>query len=124
MKTLSPEHKAKLLAGRADREAAIRAKCESQTVVIDENWSIVRVDERNWQIHNKRAEKDGFENENFFGTLLAALKGLPSKMLTDEAKTSLASVMEIQKAIHLRIAQSLHAIEKHQESAILKLSKV
>lgn len=115
MKTLSPDHKAAMLAGRQARADAIRAKCESQTITIDENWSIARIDERNWSILNKRAEKDGFENENYFGTLLAALNALPSKMLTDEAKTSLASVIESQKAIRARIAQAVHDIEKFQQ---------
>ena len=114
MKTISPEQKAAMLAGRTAREDAIRAKCESQTIVIDDNWSIVRLDERNWQILNKRAEKDGFDNENYFGSLFEALRALPSKMLDDEAKTSLALVYDVEKAIKTRIVQAVHAIEKHQ----------
>lgn len=105
----------KMKAGKEARTAAILAKCASQTIVIDENWSIVRLDERNWSIRNKMAEKDGFDNENYFGSLFAALKALPAKMLSDEASDALAKVIEGQKAIRARIVQAVHAIEKMEK---------
>jgi hypothetical protein len=51
-------------------KATLKAKAEkfkSQTIKVDENWSIVRLDELNWQIRHKdqRAPYDKW----FFGTL-------------------------------------------------------
>jgi hypothetical protein len=111
-KAMSPEHKAAMMAARDSRVKAIASKCASQTITIDENWSIVRLDERSWQIRNKRAEKDGFDNENYFGSLFSALNGLPADILNDEGKTSLAFIVDCQKGIRARIAQAVHAIEK------------
>lgn len=115
MKTLTADHKAAMLAGRDARKDAIRSKCESQTIVIDEIWSIRRVDERNWQIINKNAEKNGFDNENFHGSLFAALRALPAKMLSSEACGTLQLIIDNQKAIRSRIVQAVLAIEKYQQ---------
>jgi len=68
-------------------KTTLKAKAEkfrSQTIKVDENWSIVRADELNWQIRHKdqRAPYDKW----FFGTLRGALLALPDKMLGEEAK--------------------------------------
>jgi hypothetical protein len=74
-------------------KATLKAKAErfmSQTIKVDENWSIVRADELNWQIRHKdqRAPYDKW----FFGTLRGALLALPDKMLGEEAKGTLDDV--------------------------------
>src|SRR5215831_6361320 len=74
-------------------KATLKAKAEkfrSQTIKVDENWSIVRLDELNWQIRHKdqRAPYDKW----FFGTLRGALLALPDKMIGEEAKNAIADV--------------------------------
>jgi hypothetical protein len=74
-------------------KATLKAKAErfkSQTIKVDENWSIVRADELNWQIRHKdqRAPYDKW----FFGTLRGALLALPDKMIGEEAKCTIADV--------------------------------
>jgi hypothetical protein len=74
-------------------KAALKAKAEkfkSQTIKVDENWSIVRLDQLNWQIRHKdqRAPYD----KRFFGTLRGALLALPDKMLEEEAKGTIGDV--------------------------------
>src|SRR5262249_61715768 len=74
-------------------KATLKAKAEkfrSQTIKVDENWSIVRLDELNWQIRhkNQRAPYDKW----FFGTLRVALLALPDKMLGDESKGTIDAV--------------------------------
>src|SRR5215471_9333564 len=74
-------------------KATLKAKAEkfkSQTIKVDENWSIVRLDELNWQIRHKdqRAPYDKW----FFGTLRGALLALPDKMLGEEAKGTIDDV--------------------------------
>jgi hypothetical protein len=74
-------------------KATLKAKAEkfkSQTIKVDENWSIVRLDELNWQIRHKdqRAPYDKW----FFGTLRGALLALPDKMIGEEAKNAITDV--------------------------------
>jgi hypothetical protein len=74
-------------------KATLKAKAEkfkSQTITVDENWSVVRLDELNWQIRHKdqRAPYDKW----FFGTLRGALLALPDKMIGEEAKNAIAEV--------------------------------
>jgi hypothetical protein len=74
-------------------KATLKAKAEkfkSPTIKVDENWSIVRLDELNWQIRYKdqRAPYDKW----FFGTLRAAILSLPDKMLGEEAKGTIDDV--------------------------------
>jgi len=74
-------------------KATLKAKAEklkSQTIKVDENWSIVRLDELNWQIRHKdqRAPYDKW----FFGTLRGALLALPDKMIGEEAKNAIAEI--------------------------------
>ena len=74
-------------------KATLKAKAKkfrSQTIKVAENWSIVRLDELNWQIRHKdqRAPYDKW----FFGTLRGALLALPDKMIGEEAKNAIADV--------------------------------
>jgi hypothetical protein len=74
-------------------KATLKAKAEkfkSQTIKVDENWSIVRRDELNWRIRRKdqRAPHDKW----FFGTLRGALFALPNKMLGEEAKGTIGDI--------------------------------
>jgi hypothetical protein len=74
-------------------KATVKAKAEkfkSQTIKVDESWSIVRLDELNWQIRHKdqRAPYDKW----FFGTLRGALLALPDIATGEEAKNAIAEV--------------------------------
>ena len=74
-------------------KATLKAKAEkfrSQTIKVDENWSIVRRDELNWQIRNK-TQREPFDRW-FFGTLRDAILSLPDKMLGEEAKGTIDDV--------------------------------
>jgi hypothetical protein len=80
-------------------KATLKAKAEkfkSQTIKVDENWSVVRVDELNWQIRHKeqRAPFDRW----FFGTLREAILCLPDKMLGEEAKGTVDDVRRCHRA--------------------------
>ena len=74
-------------------KATLKAKAEkfrSQTIKVDENWSIVRRDELNWQIRHK-TQREPFDRW-FFGTLRDAILSLPDKMLGEEAKGTIDDV--------------------------------
>lgn len=94
---MNAEHKAKLAAGRARANAAFA----EQVIVIDSDWTIRRSDELNWEIQYK-----GRFN-GFYSSIIGAFKALPAKMLNDEVKTSLACVIESQKAINEKIESAL-----------------
>lgn len=82
---------------------------EKQTVTVDENWSIHRFDQKNWQIVSKKPKSP----ENFYGSLFAALQALPAKMLSEQAKGSLNDLLELNRAIQQRIGMAISGIEKH-----------
>lgn len=94
---MNAEHKAKLKEGRAKA----RTSFAGQVVKVDEHWTVRRADELNWMVEYKG------KFHGFYGTILSAFKALPAKMVSEEAKTSLANVMECQKAINERIERSL-----------------
>src|SRR5262245_62819702 len=74
-------------------KATLKAKAEkfrSQTINVDENWSIVRLDELNWQIRHK--DQRAPYNKWFFGTLRGALLALPDTAIGEEAKNAIADV--------------------------------
>jgi len=74
-------------------KATLKAKAEkfkSQTIKVDEDWSLVRVDELNWQIRH-RDQRAPFDRW-FFGTLRDAILSLPDKMLGEEAKGTIDDV--------------------------------
>jgi hypothetical protein len=90
----SPVNAAGTRATKSEKiKATLKAKAEkfrSQTIKVDQNWSIVRLDEVNWQIRHKdqRAPYDNW----FFGTLRGALLALPDKMLGEEEKGTIDDV--------------------------------
>lgn len=103
---MNADHKAKIQEGRA-KAAAQYAR---QVIKIDDNWIVRRIDELNWGIERIIKGKPVFQG--YYGTIIAAFKALPAKILSDEAKTSLACVMECQKAINDRIESALWDAKK------------
>jgi hypothetical protein len=79
--------------GDASGCQAKTAASKEQTVKIDGNWRIVRLDKLNWQIQFRGKGK------GFFGSIVAAIEALPRHMLNESAKNSLAEVIERQRAI-------------------------
>lgn len=75
-----------------ETKAANRERFDAQTIKIDEQWRIVRVDEYNWQV--QRNEKP-WPHVNYYGTLFSAMKALPATMLHLEAKNSVAEVRRL-----------------------------
>lgn len=69
-----------------ETRTANAAKFAAQTVNIDKDWKIVRTDEMNWEIRHKG------RFQGYYGSLRAALRALPVKMLDDEARASLAAI--------------------------------
>jgi len=81
--------------------AAKRNKRESQTIIIDENWRIVRADELNWEVQF---------NEKFygyFGSLKNAFNGLLKKMISDSARIDLQECLKAIKEIEEKIEVKL-----------------
>lgn len=81
--------------------AARKEKREGQTIIIDENWRIVRADELNWEVQF---------NEKFYGyfsSLKNAFNGLLKKMISDSARKDVAEVLkridEIEKKIEAKL---------------------
>jgi hypothetical protein len=73
----------------------------AQTIVIDDDWRIVRADRLNWEVQYKGAFY------GYYGRLLNAFQALPAKMLDAGAKDSLQRIQECQTAINERIATAL-----------------
>lgn len=96
-KKWSDERKAAKIAA----DAADKARWESQTIRIDENWKIIRADELNWQIVYKGKER------GYYGKLSHAFLALVDKMLGEEAKGSLATCTDIIRAIQVKIEEAL-----------------
>src|SRR5687767_3461537 len=90
---------------RAEKARATRAaKAEQfagQTIVIDDEWQIVRADDLNWEVQHKK---------RFFGyypDVVSAFKALPAKMLSSTAKNSVADVVERQAGLIATIEKAL-----------------
>lgn len=98
---ISPEHLAKLKAGRN----AGLSKFENQVIVIDKNWRIRRADEFNWIIEQKT--KETWQFKGFYGKLTAALQSLPAHALNSDAKDSLQQVLELLKGLSYSIRAAL-----------------
>jgi hemolysin activation/secretion protein len=81
--------------------AAKRNRREGQTIVIDENWRIVRADELNWEV-----QFNGKFN-GYSGSLKNAFNGLLKKMISDSARKDVAEVLkrieEIEKKIEAKL---------------------
>jgi hypothetical protein len=73
-------------------------KWASQTIKVDSEWEIRREDELNWGIWHKGKTKNWY-----YPSIPAALTALPLKMLNEEAKGTLKTVLSIQKGIVDRI---------------------
>jgi hypothetical protein len=97
MREWTPERRQKA----AQTQAALAAAYAAQTIVIDKNWQIRRVDALNWEIQFKG------QFWGYYGTLPDALRTLPAKMLGEAAKNSLADVLGSQKAILATIEQAI-----------------
>lgn len=88
-----------------------RAMRREQTILIDSEWRLVRIDEFNWQIQYGGKNEQGFKARGFYSSLLTALSALPAKMLSEEAKNSLATVLDAQKGILERIEKAVRLAE-------------
>jgi len=86
---------------RLETQRLNRIEYDKQTIVVDDNWKIVRADALNWQIQFKGQEK------GYYGRLSHAFEALVDKILLEEAKTSLNDTLELVKAIRRRIIEAL-----------------
>jgi hypothetical protein len=73
----------------------------SQTVTINEDWKILRADPLNWEIRYK-----GKPN-GYFGTVSAALRALPAKMLNETARGTLSDVLRSVEGIQAVIDKAI-----------------
>ena len=94
---MNPDFQARIRAAKAAKSAGFA----SQVVTINDDWKIVRADENNWEVRHKG------KFNGYFGTLTAAFKAIPAKMLDEQAKGSLNQVLEGQKAIVATIETAL-----------------
>lgn len=85
---------------RATREAK-REAMASQTVTIDKHWRILRADPMNWEIQYKG------KFQGYYGTIVAALKALPAKMLDEEAKGTLNDLLRYAEGIRTTIERAI-----------------
>ena len=74
-------------------KAAKKTRLSAQTIAVDKDWRIERVDDCNWRI----LYKDEFRG--YFYRLVDALDALPHRMLSEQAKTSLGHIHGCLKAI-------------------------
>lgn len=79
-------------------------KYGSQTISIDSNWQILRVDAKNWEIQFNS------KFQGFYGSLPSALQALPSKMLSEQASGTLADVLRTHNAILDRIHMAFSGV--------------
>jgi hypothetical protein len=70
-------------------KAAKQAVFGKQLIKVNDEWSIARIDEYNWQIRKKTLPYPKAQPW-YFGTLQGAFVALPEKMLDEEAKNSMA----------------------------------
>lgn len=96
---MTPEQQAKA----RETKRQMRESWSEQTIVIDKDWKIIRSDELNWEIRYK----DKFQG--FYSTVVAALRVLPAKMLSEVAQGDLATIVAQQKAIVELIEQHFPA---------------
>lgn len=107
---MTAEHKAAIKAA-TDAQAERYAKQVINLEGFDTNgkpitWTVKRDDEMNWTVL-KSGKFDGY-----FGSILSAFNSLPSKMLDEEAKGSMALIQESQKDITRRIAAAFVDLKK------------
>ena len=86
-------------------KAANRERMRSQTVTVDDHWRIVRADPMNWEIQFKTAK--GWQFQGYYGTIVAALKVLPAKMLGESAKGTLNDLLRNVEGIRESIEKAI-----------------
>ena len=96
-KIITPETMRKIKETRDAQKAAF----ESQTITIDENWRIIRSDIMNWEVQ--------FNGEfwGYFGSVASAFQALPAKMLSEEARGTVANVQRTLNGIVERIEKAM-----------------
>lgn len=96
---------------RLQTEAAQKRLWASQTITVDEDWRIIRLDQLNWQIQQftkTEAHPDGeWQERGFYGKLPEALQALSGKMLGERAQSSLQDTLELLKDIKRSILMAL-----------------
>ena len=86
----------------ATRQAK-KAQMESQTITIDDDWRILRADPLNWEIQYKG------KFQGYYGTIPAALRVLPAKMLGEQAKGTLSDVLRSLEGVTATIEKAIPA---------------
>jgi hypothetical protein len=81
--------------------AAQKEKRESQTIVIDEDWKIIRADELNWEVQFKG------KFYGYFGSVKNAFNGLLKKMLNASAQKDMAEILKRIEEIESKIEAAL-----------------
>ena len=80
-----------------------RARFDAQTIKIDQDWTVRRADELNWELLYQGQFK------GYYARLCNALDALPAKMLDEVAKNSLADVYQSVRAIQETLSKALDA---------------
>ena len=98
-------HKAKIIASKL----AKKAEREAQRIVVDDHWRIVRADEFNWVIEQQVTTEAGtkWKNMGYYAEMAHALRALPHKILSAEAKNSLAEVWGSLRGISERVERAI-----------------
>jgi hypothetical protein len=86
---MKEETKAKMLKSKADK----KARLESQTVTVDDNWRIRRSDPFNWEVQYKK------KFQGYYPSVSAAIRALPAKMLNEDARGTLTDVLRSAEGI-------------------------
>lgn len=71
---------------------AIAAQYAAQTIVIDDQWRIVRSDFYNWEIQHKG------RFFGYYGRLTDAFRALPKKMVSEAAAGTLQEILALERA--------------------------
>jgi len=95
----------RLIKSQATQEAK-RADYARQTLRIDGEWVIKRMDQYNWEIRHKG------KFYGYYGSLLRAFEALDGKILDIEAVGTLAEIKQQHKDIVARVRDALREIEK------------
>ena len=80
---------------------AQNAAFESQTITIDNHWRIIRSDNLNWEVQFKG------QFWGYYGTVAKAFQALPGKMLSEEARGTVADVRGTLNDIIYRIEKAM-----------------
>jgi hypothetical protein len=104
---MTPDHKAKLLAGKAAR----KTKLSGQLIQVNKTWSIKRLDSMNWQIL-ENGKLPG-KRVNYYGTLLAAFLDLPEKAIQSafDNQNDSSKLLEVLKGLKIDL---LKAVENYE----------